>query len=236
MNFRLSPRLSFYAMITFLVLVRIKRRKEASNVINPDAEKYRDALSLGWEQLSRKNPVEVVERGHVEYEANSEVYQVEMLNSRYTVDLRKRKVIQQPSAIPVRPVYAILIIHYLVNVKRTEITGELLTLKSPKIGGSAYYGAFLQRAIKPLAKRFGNNSEELLQAGKKFGARSLDTGDASIELLVFPKIPLTVIIYEGEEGIPGGANILYDQSASDHLHPEDLAVIGELVAHKLIKE
>jgi hypothetical protein len=206
-------------------------------VASPNNDKYIDAISLGWQNIILRNHQEVAEFGKIEYDASSGVFHVELLKDRYAIDTSNKEIVQQPQGTPARTVYSILILHYLVNVKEIDIVGELVSLKSMSLkggGGRAYYQAFLSRAIQPLVKKFGRNPKDLIRAGEKFGAKVLDKGDASIELSVFPKLPITIIVHEGEEGIPAGANILYDRTAGDHMPLEDLAVIGEIVAYKLV--
>ena len=47
-------------------------------------------------------------------------------------------------------------------------------------------------------------------------------------------IPLVFIVWEKEE-YPAAASILYDQTASKYLPTEDLAVLGEIAASRLIQ-
>ncbi|MHA2296609.1 MAG: DUF3786 domain-containing protein [Candidatus Hodarchaeales archaeon] len=196
------------------------------------------ALYFGWELLIRRNPEEVAEYGQVEYDKSNRCFHVEMFKERYIVDLRSRKVSRQPSThygkpVSVSPLVATLVIHYLVHVKNIEVTNDLMTFRQLPRGGNVYYPAFNNRAIEPIVKRFGNNPDDLHHASLRIGGTPLKEGDASIKVSVFPKIPVTVIIWKGEESIPPSANILFDRTAKDQLPVEDLAVIGGLIANRL---
>ena len=70
---------------------------------------------------------------------------------------------------------------------------------------------------------------------KRIGAIEIDKRDATVEIPVFHKIPVTVIAWAGDEDIPANANILFDYSAKEQIHIEDIAVIGGVVAGKLVK-
>jgi hypothetical protein len=61
------------------------------------------------------------------------------------------------------------------------------------------------------------------------------SGDAAVEVPVFPKIPVTVIVWAGDEEIAANANILFDKTVKEQIHIEDVAVIGGVVAGKLVK-
>lgn len=113
------------------------------------------------------------------------------------------------------------------------LTGKLIKFKDVP-GGYAYEEAFNQRAIKPIAEVFGEKPEELVKAALVLGGTKRSFGDTSAEITALAGIPLTYIVWGAEE-YPASANILYDESASNYLPTEDLAVLGELVTAQLIQ-
>lgn len=125
----------------------------------------------------------------------------------------------------------ILLAHYS-KANLTERTGTLVRFADLP-GGYAYESAFIQRAISPLTKMFGNKPENLVEAGRILDGVRLAYGDASVEIPALPKIPLTYILWQGDNEIQPSANILYDASASNYLPTEDLAVLAELTTSRL---
>jgi len=122
--------------------------------------------------------------------------------------------------------------HYAVGTQ-TPLRSNLVKFRDIP-GGYAYEGAFINRAIKPIAQAFGDNPQKLPQAAKLLGGKPLTLGDASTEIPALKGIPLTYIVYAAEE-YPASANILYDESANSFLPTEDLAVLGELATIRLIE-
>jgi hypothetical protein len=112
-------------------------------------------------------------------------------------------------------------------------TGRLVKYKDLP-GGYAYEGAFIKRAIEPIAEVFGEKPKNLLEAADLLGGTKLTLGDASVEIPALKGIPLTYILW-GKEDFPASTNILYDSSASSYLPTEDLAVLGELSTLRLIE-
>ena len=129
-------------------------------------------------------------------------------------------------------VLSTLLTHYS-NVTLTSLSGKLVKYKDLP-GGCAYEGAFIKTAIQPIADVFGENPQKLLEAAAKFGGKPLSHGDASAEINVLKGIPLVFIVWQKEE-YPAAASILYDQTASKYLPTEDLAVLGEIAASRLIQ-
>jgi len=127
---------------------------------------------------------------------------------------------------------ATLLSHYS-QAHMTALRCKLIKFKELP-GGYAYEGAFSNRAIDPIAHFFGNNPQALIEKGKLLNSTQLSFGDASIQITSLPGIPLTYILWKAEE-FSASANILYDESASNYLPTEDLAVLGELTTVRLIE-
>jgi hypothetical protein len=127
---------------------------------------------------------------------------------------------------------ATLLSHYS-QANPQPLSGNLVKFKDLP-GGYAYERAFNRRAILPIAEFFGENSQELPRAGKLIGGIQLSHGDSSVQITALRGIPLTYILWEADE-FAASASILYDQSASNYLPTEDLAVLGELTTGRLIE-
>ncbi len=127
---------------------------------------------------------------------------------------------------------ATLLEHYTQG-KPTPLKGRLVKFKDIP-GGHAYEGAFDKRAIQPVAQFFGEKPAEMIQAAKLLGGVERSFGDVSFEVEALKGIPVTYILWGAEE-FPASANILYDESASNFLPTEDLAVLGEVTTSRLIK-
>lgn len=125
-----------------------------------------------------------------------------------------------------------LLYHYTMGNPKPLI-GRLIKFKDLP-GGYAYEGAFINRAVNPIADVFGKNPMLLAESAQFLGGRELSLGDASAEISILPGIPLTFILY-GSDEFDASANILYDESAQNFLPTEDLAVIGELTVLRLIE-
>jgi len=129
-------------------------------------------------------------------------------------------------------ILTVLLAHYSV-ANPTLLSGKLVKFKDIP-GGYAYEGAFNKRAIQPIAEVFGEKPEELLEAAKLLGGLRLNLGDFSVEVATLKGIPLTYILWAAGE-FPASASILYDESASNYLPTEDLAVLGELTTCRLLE-
>jgi len=128
----------------------------------------------------------------------------------------------------------ILILHYFTKAKGTPSTSKLITYKQLP-GGVSYFPAFSQRAIAPLVKKFGKSPELLRKAAAKLGGREAAYGDIAVTVSAFDRVPITLVLWRGDEELAPNGNILFDANVSDYLSTEDVAVLSETIIWKLVK-
>lgn len=128
-------------------------------------------------------------------------------------------------------IFPILLRHYAEG-NPAALTGKRIKFRDIH-GGHAYEGAFVRNAIHPIEEAFGKTPKDLTKAALRLGGAALNLGDASVEIFAVKGIPLTYILYSSDE-FGASANILYDESASNYLPTEDLAVLGELTTIRLL--
>jgi hypothetical protein len=128
----------------------------------------------------------------------------------------------------------ILILHYLTGANGTPATGKLIAHKQLP-GGVSYFPAFCQRAIAPLAKNFGESPDLLMEAATRLGGHEGDYGDVSVTVSAFSRVPITLVLWRGDEEVPPNGNILFDANISDYLSTEDVIVLCETIVWKLVR-
>jgi hypothetical protein len=128
----------------------------------------------------------------------------------------------------------ILILHYFTGAQGTPATGKSTAYKQLQ-GGLSYFPAFSQRVIGPLVKNFGRNPELLRKAAADLGGREADYGDASVTINAFDRVPITLVLWRGDEEVAPNGNILFDANVSDYLSTEDVTVLCETIIWKLVR-
>jgi hypothetical protein len=127
----------------------------------------------------------------------------------------------------------VLILHYLLGASAAELSGRWIAYR--EIPGAAFYfSAFVKRAVDPLKKVFGSDGSAFKKAAGKLDGIDIGTGDAGFEFAVFPKVPLRLILWEGDEDFGPEANILFDAAAGRILSPEDAAWLAGMLVYRLM--
>ena len=128
----------------------------------------------------------------------------------------------------------ILILHYLLTARGESMRQIPITFRQVE-EGPFYYSAFTKRALDPLAQTFGGEPRGLLDCGSRLGAVATELGDASITLKALPRVPVTFVIWGGDDELPPQANILFDESIVSYLPTEDIVVLSSMIVYRLIR-
>ncbi|HBW35032.1 DUF3786 domain-containing protein [Desulfosporosinus sp. BICA1-9] len=122
----------------------------------------------------------------------------------------------------------ILILHYVTSLSEPLEVGTLISYKEFP-GGAMYIKPFTGRAIDPLVRIFGSNPDRLLEVATRLGGHSNGLGDVGVTYRVFPRIPVSLILWRADDEFPASGNILFDASAPSILPTEDFAVLASMV-------
>jgi hypothetical protein len=128
----------------------------------------------------------------------------------------------------------ILILHYLINADGTPLADSWVAFRELP-DGRVYDAAFRRRANLRLAQTFGSDLDGFVAAAKSLGGMRLTYGDASFLFPMFSRLRLAAVLYLADEEFPASANVLFDAAADHYLPTEDLAVLGGMLAGRLIK-
>ncbi len=129
----------------------------------------------------------------------------------------------------------IIILHY-INTANGVLPGENRISYEDIPGLRGYLPVFEKRVIKPLLTAFGFNKHAFLETGVALGGIRDDYGDVSFTLHPLPRVPITFILWEGDEQFPSSLKILFDPSITGYFPLEDITVISKLASTRIAKK
>ena len=129
----------------------------------------------------------------------------------------------------------VLVLHYLIYARPVHLTGRPVSFKEVPNGGAIYYDTFKKRAIDPFVKTFSNDPSGFYEAAGPIGGVPDVLGDVSVVVPVFPLVPVTYVIWLGDEEIESSGTILFDSSVDGFLPVEDIVVAAGAGTYKMIK-
>lgn len=124
--------------------------------------------------------------------------------------------------------------HYLIANGPKLPRDRYITYKQVP-GAIIYNDNFIKRAVNPMVKVFGNNIQKFLEKGKLLGGQQVKHGHMAFTLHPLPYIPITYILWEGDDEMDATGNILFDEGAIEWFCAEDLVVLAGLPVYKLMK-
>ena len=190
-----------------------------------------------WEQLLKLDTKVTEKRADCHYICEKKQYLLKMLSKKYVIDLKKREVFsdnpdsKQQSA---NFLQQLCLLAYLINSQDLPLAGVLVR------GEELPSGQFFFRGLhglptEKLKSALGSCPERLYEALSHFDAEKRNFGDASIELRVFTRIPLTMVIWRGDDEFDARASVLFDRTASSHLPLDALLTAVQLAIDAVIE-
>lgn len=202
----------------------------------PDQTNYADAENLAKETLARFDPEVQAKRcgGRVIKSAQTySIVQVDFFKTPIDVKFPDGKV-TGPGATEVPIWERILVLHYLGGDAVAPSHTDWIGFQQIPSGGF-FFDAFKRRSHDPLAQVFGREPEKLIEAGAAIGAEKADFGDTAVMIPAFAKVPVVAVVHAADDEFPADAKLLFKSSIDAYFCTEDVAVLGGLVAGRLVK-
>ena len=128
----------------------------------------------------------------------------------------------------------LILLHYLIHADGTPPADHWAAFRELP-NALVYDPAFQGRSSLRLVHEYGHDPKGFAAAAENLGGEKLAFGDVSYLFRVLPRLRMAVILHVGDEEFGPAVNVLFDAAAGHYLPTEDLAVLGGLLASKLIK-
>ena len=148
------------------------------------------------------------------------------LNRTLNIDLEQRSVAVDKAG-RARPVWAVLAVHYLCA---ENLAPDLQEVSFSYFQDCrSYLSVFGKRITARFLATSGRSNIEFERLAEQCAGTRVPHSETAYRFDVFPRVPITIIRYEGDEEVPAGASILYRADAERLLPAEDRVVAAELL-------
>jgi hypothetical protein len=196
---------------------------------------YAHAFELAAESLREKTPRDVALNSGVDYDPGKSTLHVTFINRPVDVKLPEITLRYHDSEEVIPLTEQVLILHYLNRADGKPLDNELITYREVP-AGEFYYAAFLKRAELPLLKAFGAHPERLADLAPVMGGQLVKgQGDMSVQFPALPCVPITLVIWGGDEEFEPTGKVLFDKSISHYLSTEDIAWLSGMIVYRLMR-
>ncbi|NOZ86421.1 MAG: DUF3786 domain-containing protein [Deltaproteobacteria bacterium] len=211
--------------------MQARRRNEAGASGKQAA--WPEATPEFWERLKAMDPPSVAARtGCIVVQETK--YRVRCLNETWIVDPGKETIVKEDDSFGGEwdRQMPFLILAYLVLARQGSLSGEMVSPRD--LGkGQDYFRGHAQIDLKDIEHVFGSDTGRFLAAAESLDGRSIEIGDAGAHFHIFPKLPIQIILWSGDDEFPPRAHVLLDRSTFDNYPAEGIANVINLLAGRL---
>ena len=183
-------------------------------MISPGIEK-------AWEALRGLDTSVVCRNASVLFDENTSSYTLRSFCTDFSINLNERSIkSSSPQGKILITRYGYFFIHsclwYLIHAKDIPLTGRLIKPENMK-GGELFFRGSHVLPLDKIAGTYGDNKEAFIKRGGEICAEVSTHGDASLQLLPMPRIPVILILWVNDEEFPARADLLFDSTCEFHL-------------------
>ncbi len=198
---------------------------------------YREAYRRACQRMAGRDPridAETAGVTYVELGEGKGRFEIPLLNQTYEIlwpglEIREAGSDREPSL-----VVQILLLHYLLTSDGISLRGQWVSFRDLP-DGRVYYPAFRAGSEERLQARFGQDVAALETAAERLGGRPAAMADHAFVFQVLPRLPIALLLWEGDEEFPPEVRLLFDSTAANYLPTEDLAVIARYFCTCLLR-
>jgi hypothetical protein len=206
----------------------VEQAKEIIQALVQDLKekrRYEDPADVDpvlWEELRRAEPQTVCRNAQVRYDEASSAYVVPFLDGEYHCLLAEERIapLGLNTHVRVNFQFCLVILHYLLEAQSEGIAGKWVSEQEIP-GGSFFFHGVHAFHTKPLEELFGHRPALFASAAERLGGMRVAGGDLAYRFWALPRVPLTFILWKGDEEFPAAVHVRFDASIPHHFHTLD---------------
>jgi hypothetical protein len=192
-----------------------------------------------WELLAGSDPRDVSERSGARWSPEEATYTLAVFGLPVVVDPQRRTITASSTDadwILTRAAYfsRLSILHYLLGARKIPDAGRLVKPAELKTG--QFFQGSHALPLERIATRFATDHEGFLRRATRYGGEPQSYGDAAVELRPFPRVPVTLILWEEDEEFPARCELLFDAGCEQQLPTDILWSVAMLCALAILQE
>lgn len=127
-----------------------------------------------------------------------------------------------------------LVLYYLSKADGTSLSGKWVSFAElPE--GRMYDRAFQGYTGDELVKKFGLDVDAYKIACETARGKFVEIGGVAYTFWAFPRVPIVVNYWAGDNDFPSSCKLLFDDSVSHYLPTDACAILGSNLTRRLVK-
>ena len=182
--------------------------------------KSREIPEQHWHEINARSIDDIVRCSGARLEEDG-LLRLDVMHREVRIDLKHKRVEvgSKDRYLPAQPLTAFVVALYLAKCQSIELSGRWVSEKG--LLSSEFFRGIHRLRTETAINRYGHAPYQFIESVKMFGGfETQDSGDAALMLWVFPRIPLKLILWCGDDELESALTVMFDQSI-DHLLPGD---------------
>ena len=185
-----------------------------------------------WQSLLAMDPDDVCRRANVRFDAAEARYVVPCLGQEIGLAPARREMTgtsPEGERLLTRLGYfsRLSILTYLLHAKASPLAGHLVNPAELPVGQIFFKGSHTL-PLGRLTAKYGTDPKAFAERGGTLGGKAVAYGDAAVELPVLPRVPVTLILWRGDDEFAPRASLLLDADCETQLPPDTVWSVAML--------
>lgn len=176
-----------------------------------------------WERLQKADPQMICSYAQVRYDSSLAAYVVPFLNAEFlcSPDRQSIEPLTENAFTTVDFQFCLVLLHHLLEAQPVGFSGRWISEKEIP-GGELFFRGLHGLPLEPLTKAFGHDPELLKKVAEKMAGLPVEMGDLAFQFRIFPRIPLILVLWEGDDEFEPQMLIRFDRSITSQLEKLDV--------------
>jgi hypothetical protein len=178
---------------------------------------------LLWDRLKNSDPQMICKNALVNYDANLASYVISFLGAEFLCSPDRQTIeplSENPFVIPDFQ-FSLVLLHHLLEAKPHALSGRWIGEKEIP-GGELFFRGPHRLPLEPLRAIFGRQPSLFRKVAERMEGVPVSMGDLAFQFLVMPRIPLLLVLWEGDEEFEPEMLLRFDRSIEVQLEKLDL--------------
>ncbi|MFC1523944.1 DUF3786 domain-containing protein [Thermodesulfobacteriota bacterium] len=179
-----------------------------------------------WKEFSQLIPSEVSQQPGVSWDNERRIYTVSSFGQDVFISMDRKKVFSlSPEGTYLVGIkdyfFDLSVLWYLIGAQDIPLSGNLIK-PSDVPGGQIFVQGTHVLPVDQIARKYNGRKARFYQVAQRFGGVPVEHGDAAVKLLPFPRVPVFLILWFGDEDFSPSGQLLLDSTCSSHLSTDVL--------------
>lgn len=188
-------------------------------------------------EVKRVDPLTLAEQAECQYRGDGiPRILVPFLHSWFVLELLPYRLKAQHPILDTLPL-KVLVLQHLVTAARNEgtavrVMGQWIDARS-LVHGAILGAHFARTTTDTLQRFFAMSPDERMGRVLAWAGKRLDLGEEGYVFHLFPRLPVALIHWRGDEEFPPYSKVLFDVSASNYMATHGLIALTDFLIHRV---